>query len=270
MNSRRILFRLVPIVIAGLVVFYQFMSAEKVTNDAGRTARYALSTEQEQVLGLQSYEQVLSEVQTVTSGPEYELVTRVARRLATATGKSAQNFDWKVSLVRSPQINAFCLPGGKIVVYTGILPVAKTEAGLAAVMGHEMAHATLRHGSERLLSQKATQTFMTGVQVSVGDMSYEQQRAVMGAIGAGAQYGLLLPFSRDHESEADAIGLRYMARAGYDPREAVEFWKRMSEATARGGDKPPEFMSTHPSDSTRIGNLQRLLPEALKEYQQPQ
>jgi len=137
-------------------------------------------------------------------------------------------------------------------------------------MGHEMAHATLRHGSERLLSQKATQTFMTGVQVSVGDMSYEQQRAVMGAIGAGAQYGLLLPFSRDHESEADAIGLRYMARAGYDPRESVEFWKRMGEAIARSGGKPPEFMSTHPSDTTRIENLKRLLPGALEEYQRTQ
>ncbi len=270
MNSRRLLFRIVPIAIAGLIVFYQFFSAEKVTNEAGRTARYALSSEQEKALGLQSYQQVLSEVQSVTSGPEYELVKRVAQRLAAATGDTAQGFEWSVSLVKSPQVNAFCLPGGKIVVYTGILPVAKTETGLAVVMGHEMAHATLRHGSERLLTQKATQTFMTGVQVSVGDMSYEQQRAVMGALGAGAQYGLLLPFSRDHESEADAVGLRYMARAGYDPRESVEFWKRMGEATAKSGNKPPEFMSTHPSDTTRIENLKRLLPGALEEYQRTQ
>jgi predicted Zn-dependent protease len=270
MNQRRLLFRLIPIAIAGLVVFFQFFSAEKVTNEAGRTARYALNSEQEKALGLQSYQQVLSEVQTVDSGPEYQLVKGVAQRLAAATGAAAKKFDWQVSVVRSTQINAFCLPGGKIVVYTGILPIAKTEAGLATVMGHEMAHATLRHGSERLLQQKATQTFMTGVQVSVGDMSYEQQRAVMGALGAGAQYGLLLPFSRDHESEADAIGLRYMARAGFDPREAVEFWKRMSEATARSGGKPPEFMSTHPSDTTRIENLKALLPEALKEYQRTQ
>jgi predicted Zn-dependent protease len=270
MNSRRILFRLVPIAIAGIVVFFQFFSAEKVTNDAGRTARYALSSEQEEALGVQSYQQVLSEVQTVSLGPEFELVTRVAQRLAAATGDAAKKFDWQVTLVRSPQINAFCLPGGKIVVYTGILPIAKTETGLAVVMGHEMAHATLRHGSERLLRQKATQTMLTGAQFSMGDMSYEQQRAVMGALGAGAQYGLLLPFSRDHESEADAIGLRYMARAGYDPRESVEFWKRMGEATARSGGKPPEFMSTHPSDTTRIENLKRLLPGALEEYQRAQ
>jgi len=268
--SRRLLIRIVPIVIAGLVVFFQFFSAEKVTNEAGRTARYALSTEQEKTLGLQSYQQVLSEAQTVTSGPEFELVRGVARRLAAATGETKDKFDWQVSVVRSPQINAFCLPGGKIVVYTGIIPVAKTETGLAVVMGHEMAHATLRHGSERLLRQKATQTLMTGAQFSMGDMSYEQQRAVMAALGAGAQYGLLLPFSRDHESEADAVGLRYMARAGYDPRESVEFWKRMGEATARSGGKPPEFMSTHPSDTTRIENLKRLLPAALEEYRRVQ
>jgi predicted Zn-dependent protease len=270
MDKRRILFRLVPIAIAAAVVFFQFVSSEKVTNEAGRTARYALNSREEQALGLQSYRQILGQVQTVESGPEYELVSRVATRLSANTGDAAKTFEWRVTLVRSSQINAFCLPGGKIVVYTGILPVAKSETGLAVVMGHEMAHATLRHGSERLLQQKATQTIMTGVQVSVGDMSYEQQRAVMGALGAGAQYGLLLPFSRDHESEADAIGLRYMARAGYDPREAVEFWKRMGEATARSGGKTPEFMSTHPSDRTRIENLQRLLPEALKLYERTQ
>ena len=266
MDKRRLLIRIVPIAIAIVWALFQYTSSEKVVNEAGRTARYALSSEQEKALGLQSYRQVLSEVKTVDSGPEYEMVKRVAQRLSAATGESAKKFEWQVSVVRSNQVNAFCLPGGKIVVYTGILPVAETEAGLATVMGHEMAHATLRHGSERLLQQKATQTIMTGVQVSVGDMSYEQQRAVMGALGAGAQYGLLLPFSREHESEADAIGLRYMARAGYDPREAIDFWKRMSKVSAGSGEKPPEFMSTHPSDMSRIENLERLLPEALKEY----
>ncbi len=267
MNQRRLLVRLVPIAIAALVVFFQYVSSEKVTNEAGRTARYALNPQQEKTLGLQSYQQVLQQSQTIDNGPEFDLVSRVAQRLSAATGDSAKKFDWQVSLVQSDQINAFCLPGGKIVVYTGILPVAKTEAGLATVMGHEMAHATLRHGSERLLQQKATQTLMTGVQYSMGDMSYEQQRAVMGAIGAGAQYGFILPFGREHESEADKMGLHYMARAGYDPREAVEFWQRMSKATSSSG-KPPEFMSTHPSDQTRIAQLEALLPEATKEYEQ--
>jgi predicted Zn-dependent protease len=266
MDKRRLLIRLVPIAIAAMVVFFQYASSEKLTNEAGRTAHYALNPEQEEALGLQSYKQVLSESNLITSGPEYDMVRRVAERLAgAATSPATKNFRWQVSLVKSPQVNAFCLPGGKIVVYTGILPVAKTEAGLATVMGHEMAHATLRHGSERLLKQQAAQTLLSGAQVSVGDMSYEQQRAIMGALGAGAQYGFLLPFSRDHESEADKIGLLYMARAGYDPNEAVLFWKRMAEATS-SGEKPPEFMSTHPSDATRINQLKQLIPIAEAEY----
>jgi predicted Zn-dependent protease len=186
-------------------------------------------------------------------------------RLAAVVGQEARNYKWDVSLVRGSDINAFCLPGGKIVVYTGILPVAQSEAGLATVMGHEMAHATARHGSERLFRQQATQTLLSGVQFSMGDMSYEQQRAIMGALGAGAQVGLLLPFSRDHESEADAIGLIYMARAGYDPREAVAFWQRMTQAAK--GDQPPEFLSTHPSHGTRIERLKAAIPKAVEEYE---
>ncbi len=265
MNRRRLLFRVVPIAIAIVVVFMQFFSAEKFTNDAGHTARVALDPQQEQALGLQSYAEVLQQSEVISSGEEYERVRRVANRLAAATGDTGQGFEWAVSLVRDKQVNAFCLPGGKIVVFTGILPVAKSDAGLAAVMGHEMAHATLRHGSERLFQQKATQTIMTGVQVSISDMSYDQRRAVMGAIGAGAQYGLLMPFGRDHEKEADAVGIMYMARAGYDPREAIGFWQRMGEAGGSGG--PPEFMSTHPSHGTRIEQLEALMPEALAIYE---
>ncbi len=268
-NQRRIFTRFIPVAIAAAIIFFQYFSSEKVTNEAGRTARHALNPQQEQALGLQSYQQVLAESDLVESGPDYELVARVAHRLAKASGPAAKTFDWKVALVRSPEINAFCLPGGKIVVYTGILPVARTEAGLATVMGHEMAHATLRHGSERLLQEKATQTLLGGLQVSVGDMNPDQQRAIMGAIGVGARYGVLLPFSRDHESEADKIGLFYMARAGYDPAESVEFWRRMSEASA-GSGKPPEFMSTHPADSTRIAQLKELLPQAQAEYAKTQ
>jgi predicted Zn-dependent protease len=264
MNSRRLLIRVVPIAIAVVIFIFQYFSAEKFTNEAGRTAHLGLSPQQEKQLGLQSYQQVLREERTIDSGPEYDMVRRVAGRLAEATGKGGKDFEWAVSLVRSPQVNAFCLPGGKIVVYTGILPVAKSEAGLATVMGHEMAHATSRHGSERLFQQKATQTLMTGVQFSIGDMSYEQQRAVMGAIGAGAKYGLLMPFGREHESEADAIGLLYMARAGYDPNEAIAFWQRMEKASGSGA--PPEFMSTHPSHGTRIAALKAELPKAMEEY----
>ena len=265
MNKRRLLIRLIPVAIAAAVILFQFSSSEKFTNEAGRTARHALNPRQEEALGLQSYQLILGESAVEMTGPEYDMVVRVAQRLAAATGSAATSLNWHVSLVRNSQVNAFCLPGGKIVVYTGLLPVAETEAGLATVMGHEMAHATLRHGSERLLQETATQTFLSGFQASFSDMTLAQQHALMGAIGAGARYGVLLPFSRGHESEADKIGLLYMARAGYDPAEAVEFWQRMSQASA-GDGKPPEFMSTHPADSTRIEQLKKLLPQAQAEY----
>lgn len=259
-------FRIVPIVIAVVVFAWQFLSSEKFTNDAGRTARMGLSAQQEERLGLQSYEQALSQSQVVGTGPKYELVRKVAQRLAGATGEAGKDFDWRVSVVENPQVNAFCLPRGKIVVFTGIIPVARTEAGLAAVIGHEMAHATLRHGSERVFKQQSTQTLLTGVQFSMGEMSYDQQRMIMGALGAGAQFGILMPFSRDHESEADERGLTYMARAGYDPREAVTFWERMAQAS--GGQNTPEFASTHPAHGTRIERLKAYMPKALEEFKQ--
>jgi predicted Zn-dependent protease len=258
---RKLAIRLIPIAIAGVFVWFQFLSSEKFTNETGRKVHLALSPEQEEALGVQSYRAVLAESDTIRSGPQYELVRDVAMRLSQAAHK---DFRWEVSVVRSDQVNAFCLPGGKIVVYTGILPVAETPAGLATVMGHEMAHATLRHGSERLFKQQATETFLTGVQFSIGDLNYDQRRIVMGALGAGTQYGILLPFSRDHESEADQMGLSYMARAGFDPREAVTFWERMGK---QGGNQPPEFMSTHPSHGSRIQRLKELLPQATQEYQ---
>jgi predicted Zn-dependent protease len=166
--------------------------------------------------------------------------------------------------VRSPQANAFCLPGGKIVVYTGILPLTRTDAGLAAVMGHEMAHATSRHGSQRLFQNNIMQTAMMGAAWSLGDMDPQKRQVVLGLLGAGAQYGVLLPFSREHENEADQIGLLYMARGGYDPRESITVWKRMAEA---GGNQPPEFMSTHPSHGTRIQRLEAFMPKAIAEYE---
>src|SRR5262245_14138708 len=217
---------LLPIVIALAVMAYQFMTADTFTNaETGERHRVAISTEQETALGLDAYQQVLSQSRVVQSGAEVDLVKRVASRLAKSTGEQGAAFDWEVSLVESDQQNAFCLPGGKIVVYTGILPIAKSEAGLAAVMGHEMAHATSRHAAQRMFRQQMAQTALMGAQGSMAGMDDETRRQIMGALGAGAQYGIILPFSRDHENEADQIGLHYMARAGYDPREAVAFWQ---------------------------------------------
>lgn len=254
----------VPLLLVGLFLAYQYFSSEKFVNpETGRKSHVAMSTREEASLGLQSYQQVLAQSETINSGPEVDMVKRVASRLATATGKGGADFDWQVSVIRSPEVNAFCLPGGKIVVYTGILPVAQNEAALATVLGHEMAHATSRHGSQRVLEQNLAQTALTGVAMSLSDMDYDKQRAVMGALGAGAQFGVLMPFSRKHESEADAIGLLYMARAGYDPRESIRFWQRM-EST--GTSQPPEFLSSHPSHGTRIQQLEAEMPKALEEY----
>ena len=258
-------FRIVPILLALAFVAWQYFGSEKFVNpETGQVARVALSESQEQRLGLQSYQQVLSESKVIPSGPQADLVRRVASRLAPVTGDAARKFDWSVSLVDNPQINAFCLPGGKIVVYTGILRVTQNEAGLAAVMGHEMAHATARHGSQRMLQSKLMQTAAVGASISLADMEPQQRQATMAVLTGAAQYGAILPFSRGHELEADRIGLRYMARAGYDPREAVEFWKRMAQV---GGQKPAEFASTHPADGNRVAQLQKLMPEALAEYE---
>ena len=235
--------------------------------ETGRKSHVGMSASQEASLGLQSYQQVLAQAQAINTGPNFEMVKRVASRLAAATGKAAQDFDWQVSLIRDDKVNAFCLPGGKIVVYTGIIPVAGNEAALATVLGHEMAHATSRHGAQRVLQQNLAQTAMTGVAASISDMDYDQQRVVMGALGAGARFGVLMPFSRKHESEADEVGLLYMARAGYDPEESIRFWGRMEEA---GGSQPPEFLSTHPSHGTRIAQLRTWMPKALEEYRRGQ
>lgn len=263
----RIGLKLAPLIIAGVFILFQFLSAERFKNpETGRVQRVALSSEQEEALGLQAFQEVLSASDTVESGPAAEAVRRVSERIAAQTGSAASSFNWQVSVVNSDQINAFCLPGGKIVVYTGIIPVAQTEAGLATVIGHEVAHAVARHGAQRVFQNQLVQTALVGASFSLSDMDYGQRQTIMGLLGAGATYGVLLPFGRDHEVEADQMGLLYMARAGYDPRESIPFWQRMGEAAGNG--QPPEFMSTHPSHGTRIQNLEAFMPRAIKEYEQ--
>ncbi len=253
-----------PIVLALLVMGFKYCTAEKTTNPlTGKTARVALSSQQEETLGLQGYSEVLSQSKVIERGPEHDMVVRVASRLTPVTGNAASNFHWQVTLVRSEQVNAFCLPGGKIVVYSGILPYTKTEAGLGAVMGHEMAHAVARHGSQRLLRTSLAQTFLAGASLSFSDLDINERQTIMAALGAGAQYGLLLPFSREQETEADELGVLYMARAGYDPREAISFWERMSKITSA---EPPAYLSTHPSHERRIRDLQEFLPKAMAQY----
>jgi predicted Zn-dependent protease len=239
----------------------------------GRHQIVALNPQQEAQLGLQAYEDVLQESDVVSSGRALDAVKRVGSRLAEAAENPdvcraiqlrPQKFDWRFSLVRSKQVNAFCLPGGKVVVYTGILPVAKTEAGLATVLGHEIGHALAHHGAERMGQEQLVRIGQIAVAGSIRDASPADRAKLLAVLGAGAKVGVLLPFSRKHESEADHIGLILMAAAGYNPEEAIDFWRRMDKASK--GAAPPEFLSTHPSHDRRAADLNNWLPEALALY----
>jgi predicted Zn-dependent protease len=175
-----------------------------------------------------------------------------------------QGYKWEFNLVESAEVNAWCMPGGKVVVYSGILPITQNEIGLAVVMGHEIAHAIAEHGSERMSQGLLTQLGGMALNEALANKPEETRALWMTAFGVGAQVGVLLPYSRLHESEADKLGLIFMAMAGYNPNEAVSFWQRM--AANKSGSAPPEFLSTHPSDATRIKDLQAAMPEAMTYY----
>jgi len=226
----------------------------------GRHQLQLISSGQEASMGLTAYQDVLKKEKVSHDPALNELVTRVGTRIAAATGQSDFQWEFKV-LDNDKTVNAFCLPGGKVAVYTGLMPVAKDEAGLAAVIGHEVAHAIARHGAERV----SQQLVLEGVTIAAVLATRDSNRGSLygGLIGAGATLGVLLPYSRLHESEADRMGLMYMAKAGYDPHAAVELWKRMA---AQDKGKAPEFFSTHPADATRIAQIERWLPEAMGYY----
>ena len=192
-------------------------------------------------------------------------IKAAAEKLLKAKGTAGQleGYAWEYKLVDSKEVNAWCMPGGKIVFYSGILPICKDEAGMATVMGHEVAHALANHGQQRMSAGLMQQLGAGVAQAAVGGKSAETQALVMQAYGVGTQVGGMLPFSRSHETEADEIGLTLMAIAGYNPETSVAFWERMSANS--GGSAPAEIMSTHPSDATRIANLKKLIPKAKAE-----
>jgi len=230
----------------------------------GRSQLIIVSEAEEQKMGLATFRQAL-ETQPVSNDPQVNaLVRRVGSRIAEATGRT--DFDWEFRVIRSDEKNAWCAPGGKVVVYTGILDVTGDEAGLAVVIGHEVAHAIARHGAERLSQTQLSSLGVAAAAIAAG--AYTNDSSVAGPtaalLGMGMQYGILLPYSREHESEADHLGLIYMAKAGYDPHAAAPFWRRMSQDKQGGG--PPEFLSTHPADETRIRNIEGWLPEAMSYY----
>ena len=220
-----------------------------------------------------SYQQLLSDPKTkvVSSSTEAQRVKRIGGQLAAAIERYLKQngyadqykFTWEFNLIQSDEVNAWCMPGGKVAVYTGILPVTKTDAGLATVMGHEIGHAIARHSAERMSQEMAAQAGSAAVGAATSGKSSATQSIINGLYGVGGQLALL-KYSRNQESEADRLGLTFMAMAGYDPNEAVAFWQRMS-AQNKGG-APPEFLSTHPADATRIAAIKNAIPEAMKYY----
>lgn len=216
-------------------------------------------------VGQSSYAATLSGAQVKKRGEDNETLQRVGGRISKVANEP--RFAWEFSLLDEEEINAWCLPGGYIAFYTGILPVLKNEAGMAFVMGHEVAHATAHHGSERLSQQLTLLGGLVGLELYLAnqtELTPEQRGILLASIGLGAEVGVMLPFSRSHEAEADIIGMMYMADAGYPPEESKKLWDRME---AESPSSIPTFLSTHPSNDRRKANLQEWMPEAKKKYE---
>jgi len=250
-----------------LIVFYG-CSSVPIT---GRRQLNLVSDQEVLTLSLQQYDDFIKTAKKSTDATATAMVTRVGSKIADAVQAyyksvgqedALSGYAWEFNLVDDPQVNAFCMPGGKIVVYSGILPVTQDETGLAVVLGHEVAHAVAKHANERMSQQMLAQYGAAGVGSILSKSSSTVQTIGQSVFGLGAQYGALLPFSRQQESEADHLGLIFMAIAGYNPSVALPFWQRM----AQQGSSVPEFMSDHPADNTRIANIQKELPEAMQYY----
>jgi predicted Zn-dependent protease len=246
------------------------------TNPVTQRRAFTLVSEQElQAMATQEYRQFLSTNRVVSPSADRdaEMVRRVGQRLASAVQSyyRAQNiaselegYKWEFNLVNNQEANAWAMPGGKVVVYSGLLKITQNEAALANVLGHEISHAIFQHGNERMSQGLAQQLGGVALSVAMSNQPAATQNLFMQAYGVGSQVGVLLPFSRKHELEADRFGMRWAAMAGYNPREAINLWKRMSQMS--NGQRPPEFLSTHPAEERRIEQLEKYLSEALQYY----
>ena len=239
----------------------------------GRTQLALIPSSTMLSMSFQQYDAFLKENKLSTNQEQTRVVKRVGQRIQKAVeqymaennlSEAIKDYHWEFNLVESPEVNAWCMPGGKVVVYLGILPITQDEAGLAVVMGHEIAHAVARHGDERMSQGLLVETGGMALSAALASQPETTRQLWMTAFGLGASVGVILPYSRLHENEADRLGLIFMAMAGYDPRAAVTFWERMSQQ--KKGAAPPEFLSTHPADETRIQNIRAQIPEAMNYY----
>jgi predicted Zn-dependent protease len=258
----------IPMVLLALTLYY--CSTVPIT---GRSQLHLISSADLNALSFQQYSEFLQQNKLSTDVQNTNMVKSVGLKIQKAVenyfaqhnlSNDLKGYAWEFNLIESPEVNAWCMPGGKVVVYTGILPITENETGLAVVMGHEISHAVAQHGAERM-SQGLMQE-LGGVALSVAIQNEPQttQNIFMTAYGVGSTIGVMLPYSRTQESEADRLGLIFMAMAGYNPNAALDFWTRMSQSNT--GGSPPEFLSTHPSYQTRIADLKSYMPEALQYY----
>lgn len=261
------------LILIGILAASTLFGACSTVPLTGRTQLNLIPASQMLSMSYQEYGTFLKSNKLSTDTQATAMVKRIGGRIQGAVERyfrekgiqgSLAGYQWEFNLVEDKQVNAWCMPGGKVVVYNGILPVTQTEEGLAVVMGHEIAHAVAEHGNERMSQGLLAELGGAALDVALENKPQQTRELWQSAFGLGAQVGVLLPFSRTQESEADELGLTFMAMAGYDPREAVAFWQRMSANKA--GQAPPEFLSTHPSDQTRIRQIQEHLPQALKYY----
>ena len=249
-----------PLLLAILTAAAGLFSGCTTVNETGRSQLMLVSPSQEAQMGLAAFDQIKQQEKISADPAANARIQRIGRRIAASVGRDIPNAQWEFVVFDSPTVNAFALPGGKVGVYTGLMKLAASDDEIAIVMGHEIAHVTSRHGAERTSQNYAIAG--AGLALAIGmearNVDPAKRNMALAAYGLGAQVGYALPFSRLHESEADAVGLRFAAGAGYDPRAGVSFWRKMA---AQGGAKPPEFLSTHPSDATRIANLEKLAPQ---------
>ncbi len=260
---------IVPLFLIALILYT--CSTVPIT---GRSQLNLISASELNALSFQQYDEFLNQNKLSTDAESTNMVQRVGLNIRSAVetyfsqnnlSNELQGYSWEFNLIESPEVNAWCMPGGKVVIYTGILPITQSEAGLAVVMGHEIAHAVAQHGGERMSQGLLQQLGGMALSVALQNEPQTTQNIFMTAYGLGSTIGVILPYGRTQESEADRLGLIFMAMAGYNPYAALEFWSRMSQSKS-GSGSPPEFLSTHPSDQTRIANINKYMPEALKYY----